>query len=493
MTTKIKPLDRLTTGVPGLDFILAGGLFETGVYIIQGIAGSGKTILANQICFHQAKQKRRAVYFTLLTEAHDRMLGFLHGLDFFDPKHVSDGVTYVSGFRILETEGLPGVVRHIRDILGGQRPSLFVIDGLVSAEELAPNDTAFKKFLHELQTVAAMFRCTVLLLTNTQSSTRLQAEHTMVDGIIELSADVVRLKSNRSIQVSKLRGAGQRTGTHTLEISKQGIRVWPRVETILRPSGLLPRPTNRKRLSIGIPSLDRTIEGGVPSGSNTMLMGPSGIGKTLTGLHFLDAGAAAGEKGLLFTFYEQAEELVDKARRLGLRDFVKGVDTGTIRIVWQSSVEARVDQIGNQLVAAFEELAPSRVFIDGMHGFQVTLDPDERIQDFFAALADHFASNDSTLLFTAETYDLVGDVLRPPFANASRMCQNIFVLRYAELRGRMTRVWSVMKMRDSDYDPSLREVTIENDGIHIGEPINDADKLLSGLPIRAAEFEDVSE
>ena len=62
MTAKIKELQRFTTGVPGLDFILAGGLFETGVYIIQGVAGSGKTILANQICFHQAKNGRRAVF-----------------------------------------------------------------------------------------------------------------------------------------------------------------------------------------------------------------------------------------------------------------------------------------------------------------------------------------------------------------------------------------------------------------------------------------------
>src|SRR6187551_1929934 len=112
MTTKIKQLQRITTGVAGLDFILDGGLFETGLYIIQGVAGSGKTILANQICFHQAKQKRRAVYFTLLTEAHDRMLGFITDLEFFDPKQVTDAVSYVSGFKVLESEGLPGVVRH---------------------------------------------------------------------------------------------------------------------------------------------------------------------------------------------------------------------------------------------------------------------------------------------------------------------------------------------------------------------------------------------
>jgi circadian clock protein KaiC len=488
MTAKIKQLQRITTGVPGLDFILDGGLFETGVYIIQGVAGSGKTILANQICFHQAEQKRRAVYFTLLTEAHDRMLGFINDLSFFDPKYVTNAVNYVSGFKVLESEGLPGVVRHIRDILGTTRPALLVVDGLVSAEEIAPNDIAFKKFLHELQTVSAMFRCTVLLLTNTESAKRLQAEHTMVDGIIELKTTIVRLKSNRSIEISKLRGAGQRPGEHTYEITSDGLKVWPRVETIIGQSGHLQRPTSRTRVTTGVEALDARIGGGIPSSSNTMLLGPSGIGKTLLGMHFINAGAAAGEKGLFFTFYEQVDDLVDKARRLGMTGFVQGVERGDIRVVWQSSVEAKVDRIGNDLVAAFEELSPARVFVDGMQGFQVTMDPDDRIQDFFAAVADHFNAKGATFVFTAETHDLIGDpAIRPPFPNASRMCQNIFLLRYAEVRGRLTRVWSVTKMRDSAFDAGLREFTVTDNGITVGGPILAADMVLSGQPMRTYE------
>ncbi len=486
--TRIHQLERLTTGVPGLDLILAGGLFETGVYIVQGVAGAGKTILANQICFHQAEQQRRAVYYTLLTESHARMLGFLQHLRFFDSKHVPSGVNYVSGFKILEAEGLPGVVRSIRDILGNARPSLLVIDGVVSAEEIAPNDTTFKKFLHEIQTVSAMFRCTILLVTNTEAAKRLQAEHTMVDGIIELSSEVVRLKSVRTIRISKLRGAGQLAGAHSLEIDDTGMRVWPRVEAVLAPSGAERRPLGAGRVSTGVPGLDATIGGGIPIGSNTLVFGPSGVGKTLLGMHFLDAGAAAGEKGLLFTFYEQAEELVAKARRLGMRAFADGVERGDIKVVWQSSVEAKVDRIGNDLLVAFDAVKPARVFIDGIHGFQATVDPPERIQDFFAALSDHFIARGCTMLYTSETHDIVGgSAIRPPFANASRMGQNMLLLRFTELKGRLARVWSVVKMRDSDFDSNLREMTIADDGIHVGEPLSDADRLLCGQPVRVIE------
>jgi circadian clock protein KaiC len=123
-----------------------------------------------------------------------------------------------------------------------------------------------------------------------------------------------------------------------------------------------------------------------------------------------------------------------------------------------------------------------------MHGFQVTIDPDERIQDFFAALSDYFIARNATFLFTAETPDLVGESsIRPPFPNASRMCHNIFLMRYAELRGKLTRVWSVFKMRDSSFDPALREVIVSDQGIRVGDRIDTADMMLRGQPLRARE------
>jgi circadian clock protein KaiC len=467
--TKIRALERITTGVPGLDFLLDGGLFETGVYIVQGGAGCGKTILSNQVCFHQAEQGRRAVYYTLLTESHDRMMGFIHALAFFDPAQVSKGVNYVSGFKLLESEGLPGVVRSVRDIMSAQRPTLFVIDGVVSAEEIAPSDTVFKKFLHEIQMAATMFRCTVLMLTNTEAAKRLQAEHTMVDGIIELRFAGASLKTQRSIEISKLRGAAQKRGPHTLEISSAGMRVHPRIETVLANAGALRRPTTRARRGFGIAPLDAMLHGGLLSSTNTMLLGASGTCKTLLGMHLLDAGCAAGEKGLMFTFYEHREELVEKARALGMNGFADGVERGDVRIEWESSVEANVDHIGNRLVRAFDTHRPARVFIDGLHGFEVTADPEGRIQDFFAAISDYFTAQETTVLFSAETKMLVGDARTDtPFANASRLCQNIILTRHVELGDSIQTVLSILKLRDSDFDRGVRLVTVGARGVEVG-------------------------
>ena len=478
--TKIKQLHRLTTGIPGLDRLLGGGLFETGIYIVQGEAGAGKTIFANQICFHQAAIRRRAVYYTLLTEAHDRMLGFLQNLAFVDPAQVPKAVMYVSGFKVLEAGGLDGVVRSIRDMLAHERPALLVVDGLAIVEEVAPSTTALKKFLHEMQSVAAMFNCTMLLLTNSGSSRPVHAEHTMVDGIFELRHETVRLKPTRTLEVSKFRGVGQLRGIHTVLITDRGMSVYPRIELVLQAATAMTAPANDARRPFGLPVLDQAIGGGLKPSSNTMLVGPSGIGKTLLSMHFLNAGAIAGETGILFTFYERRDEIVDKARRLGMEPLARAIEQGLVEVVWQSSVEAHVDMIGADLVSAFERLQPARVVVDGMHGFQVTEDYPDRIQDVFSAFADFFVTRGATMVFTAESQDIVGEPVRPPFANASRMCQNIIALRYTEVAGRVARAIAVIKTRDADFDNGIREFTVTLRGIEVGQVIEGRDKLLVG-------------
>jgi circadian clock protein KaiC len=258
--------------------------------------------------------------------------------------------------------------------------------------------------------------------------------------------------------------------------------VYPRIELVLRGATEIVRATSARRAAFGLPTLDRAIGGGLRPSSNTMLLGPSGTGKTLAGMHFLNAGAIAGEKGILFTFYERRDEIVEKARRLGLAPLAQAIERGHVEVAWQSSVEANADIIGTNLVSIFGRLEPSRVVIDGMHGFQVTEDHPERIQDVFAALAVFFIARGATLVFTAESQDLLGEPLRPPFPNASRMCQNIIALRFTEVAGRVVRAIAVIKTRDADFDNGIREFAITDRGIEVGEVIGGRDALLVGQP-----------
>ena len=99
-------MSRVDTGVPGFDTILNGGLFKSGVYIIEGAPGSGKTILGNQICFHRAAAGESTVYVTLLAESHTRMIAHLRGMEFFRPELIASAIYYISAFKVLDRKSV---------------------------------------------------------------------------------------------------------------------------------------------------------------------------------------------------------------------------------------------------------------------------------------------------------------------------------------------------------------------------------------------------
>src|SRR5215204_531668 len=111
---------RQTTGIAGLDRILDGGFFQGGLYIIAGPPGAGKTILGNQLCFHHVASGGRAVFVTVLTESHSRMLAHLSSLSFFDPTSLGDRLLYLSGYSVLLSEGLTGLLKLLRRVVRDQ-------------------------------------------------------------------------------------------------------------------------------------------------------------------------------------------------------------------------------------------------------------------------------------------------------------------------------------------------------------------------------------
>jgi KaiC/GvpD/RAD55 family RecA-like ATPase len=219
----------LPSEVSGLDEILRGGFLEGGVYIIQGSPGAGKTILANEICFRHAKRGGRAAYVTLLAEMHTRLLQHLRPMAFFDESVIPKSLYYVSAFHTLEGDGLEGLIDVLRHEIKGQHADLLVVDGMVAAQESASTNREFKKFIHELQAHASVSGCTVLLLTSGQLR-EVSAEHTMVDGVLELDVQLFEFRNERSLLVRKFRGSGYLRGRHTFRITEQGVKFFPRVE-----------------------------------------------------------------------------------------------------------------------------------------------------------------------------------------------------------------------------------------------------------------------
>ena len=471
----VHELARFSSGIPGLDRILDGGFFVGGVYLVEGVPGAGKTILANQICFHHAKNSGRALYVTLLAESHSRLLQHLQGLTFFDPEAIPERLTYVSGFRVLEDEGLKGMMDLLRKELRSHHATLVVLDGFAAVGESAESDRAFKKLVHELQVHAGLARCTFFLLSSGVATT-VQPVHTMVDGLVRLTDHAFNVRTERELQVQKFRGSNYLRGVHTFSITDRGIDVYPRIEAM---RDLASDPSSGERLSTGVAKIDAMLGGGLMSDTTTMVLGPTGVGKTCLGYSFL-GDSSERQPGLLFTFYETPSRARHKANGLGL-DFDGLIERGALEIQWQPPVESSLDRIGNRILEAVERREVRRLFIDGFNALEHCSPYPERIPQFFAALAQRLRSRGVTTIYAAEIHDIFSPHIVPPTAGLSPLLESLIVMRFSEIDARLRRVLSIMKLRDSDFDSRLCEFEITRAGLKVSDLVKDVEAVLTGV------------
>lgn len=474
-TQVIPPPVRLSTGIPGLDVILDGGLLAGSVYIVQGTPGAGKTILANQLCFHRAAQGEHVLYVTLLAESHDRLMQHLCSMSFFDGSRVPSSVYYVSGYDDLENGGLSGILRLLNGESRARRASTIVVDGLFVLEESLRSERAFREFINNLANLASMLSCTILLLTNSRRGPT-SPEFTMVDGWIEIGMSRSDYRSYRYLQVHKFRGSSFIPGEHKTTISPQGVRVLPRLETAI---GLTPPDeATTMRVSVGVPELDTLLGGGVPKGSTSLVLGPTGIGKSTLGLHFVGQ-CSEREPGLILGFYESPERLLLKARLIGV-DLQRLVDRGAVRIVWLPPTEKLLDEIGYRMLDEIRAHGVRRVFVDGIDAIAESAFHPNRLPRFLAALTNAMRCDGVTSMFTSEIPQLVGGDAQIEIGAFSAVAENIVLLRYVEIGSALHRIISLLKVRESDFDSSIREFTITRQGLRLGGVFNRLEGLLTG-------------
>jgi len=468
---------NVTTGVPGLDHILGGGLVEGGLYLIEGMAGAGKTILSSQIGFHRVKNGDRVLYITLIAESHTKLLSHLRGLSFYDADAISDRMLFVSGYHELMRDGLSGFLSLIAATIKTSRPRFMVIDGFRSAREFSSTELELSQFIHELSAFVSAARCTTLVLAPL-SGNEPHPEHTLVDGLIELNRFNNGMRRAREIEVHKLRARDHLLGKHFFNISGNGLVAFPRLEATSERAGA---PCHLEgRLEFALPTFDRMFGGGVMRGSTTTLVGPSGVGKTLLALKFLQAGTDCGERCVYFGIYESPDRLLAKALGVGI-DLKDAVKDGRLAIHWHSAVELAIDELAAELIAVVTRTNASRLVVDGIDGFLQSANRSERFGLFINALTQRLRNIGVTTVLTEEL-PLYNEFGAPATLRASAMTENIVLMRYVELNSALHRMVTIVKQREGPHDTGIRRLTIDSDGLHIIEGFIGPTGILSGHP-----------
>ncbi|CAN5631573.1 ATPase domain-containing protein [soil metagenome] len=457
---------RMTTGVPGLDVVLGGGLLPDALYILEGPPGAGKTLLANQLGFHRARKGETMLYMTLLAENHHRMLRNIGGMSFFSQEVADSNLRYMSGFDILGSEGLRGILKLIRSETSRFSASLVVVDGVYVIEDHAGSREEFRTFVSELESMSALLGCTILLLTSREYDSSLP-HYTMVDGWMRLDNRTSGHRPVRELTVLKYRGSGFIGGPHAVDISDDGVRVIPRLESL--PSAPYPAPS--EFVTSGVPDLDRILGGGIPSASTTVVVGASGSGKTSLALGFLGE-CSHEEPGLFVGFGETPPRLMRKSMKLGLGDDHLG-DSEAVEIMWKATEDTETDLLVHQVLEAVERRGVRRLVVDGLQGLGRNMTYPERLGPLLSAASNTLRRRGVTTLFTADAPQLLGGELDLAVGDQASLSENIILLRYLGLRTRMRRTLSVIKARDQDFDPTVFEFTIGGDGIRLVRGVAD--------------------
>ena len=473
---------RIESGIPRLDFILHGGLFKGGVYALYGPPGAGKTIMANQLCFnHIAMSGGNCVYVTVLAESHAKMVRHLRGLSFFNPEAVGDRLQYIAAYQTLKSEGIEGLAKLVNSLLTSVRPNLMVIDGLETISQMAGSALAAKEFLHQMQSFASLTDTTLLLCAVAPQGEARRDENAMVDGVLELSDQLVGPRAVRELTVHKFRGSGYLRGRHEVEITDDGVQIHPRTE-IQFDAPPASADETRERMGFGVVELDRMMNGGVLSGSTVALLGAPGSGKTTLGLSFLIEGARNGQRGIYFGFSEPPPRLIDRIEAMGL-PLRRYVENGTIELLWQPPLEHFMDSLAEALLERVrrDRHARRRLFIDGVEGFSAATVYKDRMPRFLSALTNQLRTWDVTTIISDELplFRAGVDLQHPDLAN---VVETVVLLRYVELKSQLHRLMSIMKMRESRYDTSIREFTMGENGIEVSGSFESAEAVLSGLP-----------
>ena len=479
--SKEQPPRRIATGSAGLDTLLNGGWLHGGTYMVSGAPGTGKTLLGNQLCFSHVAQGGRAVFVTMLSESHGRMMTHLRRMDFFQREHIGQSLHYVSGYATLKAEGLEGLSRLLYRSVREHQATVLVVDGLLAAQEMAGSVLVFREFLHALGVHNALAGCTTLVLTNRPESAA-DPQFAMVDGVVALEMHLEGQHAVRTVEVTKLRGERQLTGRHVFEIQQSGLVVYPRLESLYgQPPEEPPEPPGRA--GFGLAGLDAMLGGGLPHGSFTLLTGATGSGKTLLGLHLLAAGAAHDEPGLYVSFTESRARLLAKAAGAGLA-LDDALANGRLEFERYSAVEPLPDALAHRMLAHVRRQGTRRLVIDGLGPVLDTMTP-PRALGFVSALSHALRARGTTLVLTHPTSLLLAQQHEPPLHGVEPLIDNLVMLRYVDRGAQMYRLLSILKMRESDYESSLREFSISAGGIRVARDGTSAEAVLRGEPPRA--------
>jgi circadian clock protein KaiC len=476
-------IQRLPTGVPGLDEILGGGLPEYSFNIVAGGPGCGKTTMVHQILFENASVERPALYFTILGEPAVKMLRYQQQFSFFDPDKLDGAIRFINLSQLVLQQDLGAVLEEIVKQVETHGAGMVVVDSfrtVVRRAQASATEMELQGFVQRLALHLTSWQTTSFLIGEyLEGELRDNPVFTVSDGLFWLYQSVERNSIVRKMQIMKMRGQEPVPGLHTFRITKSGLHTFPRTLGLAHESGHV---KGLHRVSIGVRELDALMGGGIPDGNSLLLAGPSGSGKSILATQFIAEGLRQGEPGVAAIFEELPADFVNRAGKIGI-DFETPQKNGMLKVIYIRPLDLSVDETVHEIVAAVREIGAKRVILDSLVGFEMALAPDFRheFRESLYRMISALTRLGVTVITTVEVQESFTSMGLSNFA-ISFLADDIVRLRYISINGQLRKMLLVVKMRGSEHSIDMTEYRVTGRGLVVGSPLRGYRGLTTGIP-----------
>lgn len=473
----------VSTGIPGLDEILCGGLTRERLYLVEGEPGTGKTTLALQFLAEGARNGEAVLYLTLAeSESELRAVAASHGWN-LDGIHIREMVSaetmlaqdqHYTMFHPSEVE-LGATTREIMKVVEEIKPTRLVLDSLSELQLLSENALRYRRQVLAFKQFFVNRNCTVILLDDRASSNGDLQVRSIAHGVITLQQSLKDYGAERRrLRVVKYRGVAFRGGMHDYTIHMGGLVVYPRlVAAASRYVG------KRTQVSSGVPDLDQLLGGGLEQGTSTLIAGPAGTGKSSLATQFVAAANRRGERAAMFLFEESANNLLNRTDALNM-NLHQAMESGLLSMQQIDPAEMAPGEFAAAVCAAADEGARV-IVLDSLNGYLNAM-PDERfLITHLHELLTYLGQRGVVTLLVSIQQGMFGGSMASA-VDASYLADNVVILRYFEMRGEVRRAISVFKKRGSAHERTIRTFALNRDGIKVGPVLRDLHGILTGVP-----------